>query len=899
MLSSHPMFIEIVKALALMLALCFVYSGLVRAVRLQGLASQVTAGLLFGCFCILGMLSPVVIVPGVYFDSRTIVLSMAALFGGPLVGSIALAMAVAWWLSVSALNTWACEVVMLLCVVLGLLYRQGRQCRRMHINGMTLLVLGILLHLMVFCSFFYTLPPDTWKHLYATVGVPFLFIFALGTVLMGLLLRDVENRVKTEHALKDSSARLQAIASSMPDVLMVLDAQGTFKEVLAAQPQALAVPAAQLLDRKIHDFLSAEMAQIGMQKIEKALASGQTQYMNYQLQTLSGLRAFEGRIKPLGTQVQGLPAVLFLARDITERMEAEGALRESELRFRSLLRDIPSISVQGYSADGTTIYWNKASEHLYGFTEKEALGRNLMDLIVPAPAHSLVRDEMRHMFATGISIPAGEVKLQRKNGSLVDVYSSHAYVEIAGQPPEMFCIDIDISRRKAAEEEARYLAFYDVLTRLPNRRLLIDRLQQVMASSERSGLQAAVLFLDLDNFKTLNDSRGHAVGDLLLLEVARRLQGCVRSEDTVARLGGDEFVVVMHNLNSTENASAAQVRTVGEEMLEVLRQPYDLAGQLYHMTVSMGATLLKDRHASIDEILKQADMAMYRAKDAGRNTLRFFDPDMQEAVNQRALLEAEMHKGLRESQFLLLYQAQVDDLGRVIGAEALVRWQHPVKGMVSPAVFIGLAEESGLILPLGHWVLQEAMRQQAQWRSDPALANLRMAINVSARQFRQNDFVAQVLQAIAYNGADPRCITLELTESLLLQDVEGVIDTMRILKSHGLGFSLDDFGTGYSSLNYLKRLPLDQIKIDQGFVRDALSNPSDAAIAYAIITLANKLGLGVIAEGVETAEQHGFLVSHGCRAFQGYLFGRPEPVQQLEQRTRSNSLASKNPELKN
>lgn len=881
------MFIEIVKALALMLALCFVYSGLVRAGRLRGLTSQVTAGLLFGCFCILGMLNPVVIVPGVYFDSRTIVLSMAALFGGPLVGGIALAMAVAWWLSVSAVNTWACEVVMLLCVVLGLLYRQGRQCRRLHINGMTLLALGILLHLMVFCSFFYTLPPDTWKHLYATVGVPFLFIFALGTVLMGLLLRDVENRVKTEHALKDSSARLQAIASSMPDVLMVLDAQGAFKEVLAAQPQALAVPAAQLLGRKMHDFLPAEMAELGMQKIEKALASGQTQSMNYQLQTLSGLRAFEGRIQPLGTQVQGLPAVLFLARDITERMKVEGALRESELRFRSLLRDIPSISVQGYLADGTTIYWNKASEHLYGFTEKEALGRNLMDLIVPAPVHGLVREEMRHMFATGISIPAAEVKLQRKDGSEVDVYSSHAYVEIAGQSPEMFCIDIDISRRKAAEEEARYLAFYDALTRLPNRRLLIDRLQHVMASSERSGLQAAVLFMDLDNFKTLNDSRGHAVGDLLLVEVAHRLQNCVREEDTVARLGGDEFVVVLHNLSSNESDAATQVRAVAEQMLVALRQPYDLAGQQHHMSASMGATLLNDSHVSIDEVLKQADMAMYRAKDAGRNTLRFFDPDMQEIVNQRAMLEAEMHDGLRHSQFFLLYQPQVDSQGRVTGAEALVRWQHPAKGMVSPAVFIGLAEETGLILPLGHWVMQEAMRQQALWRRDPALAHLRLAINVSARQFRQEDFVAQVLQTLEQSGADPQCITLELTESLLLQDVEGVIDTMRTLKAHGVGFSLDDFGTGYSSMNYLKRLPLDQIKIDQGFVRDVLSNPSDAAIAYTIITLAGKLGLGVIAEGVETTEHHQFLFSQGCRAFQGYLFGRPEPVAAFEHRARS------------
>jgi EAL domain-containing protein (putative c-di-GMP-specific phosphodiesterase class I) len=289
----------------------------------------------------------------------------------------------------------------------------------------------------------------------------------------------------------------------------------------------------------------------------------------------------------------------------------------------------------------------------------------------------------------------------------------------------------------------------------------------------------------------------------------------------------------------------------------------------------------------VDEVLKQADLAMYRAKDAGRNTLRFFDPDMQEAVNQRALLETELHDGLRIGQFLLLYQPQVDSDGQITGAEVLLRWKHPEKGLVSPALFVPLAEDTGLILPLGYWAMETALRQQARWRTDPRLAHLTLAINVSARQFHQEDFVAQVLDLIGSTGADPAHIKLELTESLLLQDVAGVIATMHALKRHGLGFSLDDFGTGYSSLSYLKRLPLDQIKIDQGFVHDVMLDPKDAAIAHTIIALANMLGLGVIAEGVETPEHHRFLMEHGCRAFQGYLFGRPEPLELFEQRVRA------------
>ncbi|MCT6720542.1 EAL domain-containing protein [Acidovorax sp. K2F] len=879
------MFIELVKGVALLLALCFLHGFNIRVWRQHPWVGQVFSGLIFGGICVVGMLTPVVLMPGVIFDARSVVLSMAGLFGGPLVAGIAALMAATGRLWLGGAGAEVGLMVIVLCTAMGLVYREGRARGRLGVEPIPLALFGLLLHTAVI-ALFQLLPAEAVQRINQTLALPYLLTFTPATVVLGLLLHDVEQRMATERALTGTAARLHAITQAIPDVLLVLDAQGRYVEVLSPNDATLVASAPELVGKRLHDVLPAEQAERFMALIQDTLQSGQTHSVEYELQTLSGLRQFEGRTQPLGVQVGGQAAVVFLARDITKRKQAESALRESELRFRSLLRNIPSISVQGYLQDGTTSYWNQASEQLYGYTAEEALGGNLLDLIIPPPMRDGVRAHMQHMFATGEVIPAGELQLQRKDGTPVHVFSSHAYIQVPGHPPEMFCIDIDISGRKAAEDEARYLAFYDALTQLPNRRLLVDRLQQVLVNGARSGLTTAVLFVDLDNFKTLNDTRGHEVGDLLLKDVAQRLRSCVREQDTVARLGGDEFVVVLQNLSSDAPEAAAQARTLGELILAQLRQPYELAGHEHHFTASIGVTLLTHQRDSVDEVLKQADMAMYRAKDAGRNTLRFFDPDMQQAVNRRALLETELHNGLRRAQFLLLYQPQVDSQGRVTGAEALVRWQHPVQGMVPPSEFIPLAEESGLILPLGHWVMETALRQQARWRQDPQFAQLSLAINVSARQFLQDDFVAQVLALVQQTGANPAQIKLELTESLLLDNVDSVIATMRALKAHGLGFSLDDFGTGYSSLSYLKRLPLDQIKIDQGFVRDVLLDASDAAIARSIIALAGSLGLSVIAEGVETTAHYQFLLAHGCQAFQGYLFGRPLTLEDFESRVR-------------
>jgi len=439
----------------------------------------------------------------------------------------------------------------------------------------------------------------------------------------------------------------------------------------------------------------------------------------------------------------------------------------------------------------------------------------------------------------------------------------------------------EISARKQAEADIERLAFFDALTNLPNRRLLIDRLSQAVAASARHASFGALLFIDLDNFKVLNDTRGHHMGDELLKQVASRLTECVRNIDTVARLGGDEFVVMLEELSTTELEAAALAESVGKKILVALNQHFLLGGQEHHSSPSIGVTLFFDHQQSVDELLQRADLAMYQSKAAGRNTLRFFDPVMQAAASARAALEIDLRHALLHQEFTLHYQPVVDETSAITGVEALLRWHHPTRGLVPPAEFIPVAEQAGLIIPLGQWVLAAACAQLVAWNNHAVTRRLTMAVNVSARQFRHPEFTAQLLELLRLSGANPYRLKLELTESMLLSDFDDVIVKMGELRSIGVNFALDDFGTGYSSLSYLKRLPLDQLKIDQSFVRDVLTDPNDAAIARTILSLARSLDLSVVAEGVETAGQRDFLLQCGCKAFQGYFFGRPVPVEQL------------------
>ncbi|WP_326541810.1 putative bifunctional diguanylate cyclase/phosphodiesterase [Pseudorhodoferax sp.] len=558
----------------------------------------------------------------------------------------------------------------------------------------------------------------------------------------------------------------------------------------------------------------------------------------------------------------------------------QDALRRTQAILDNMVDGVITIDQHGVIAS-----FSQAAARMFGYEAGEVMGRNV-SMLMPEPHRSHHDDYLRHHLQTGEArvVDIGrDVEGRRKDGSTFPMHLSVSQTLQLGAPVFIGLVQ-DISQRRRAEEEIHRLAFYDPLTGLPNRRLLMDRLQQALAGSTRTGRHGAVMFLDLDNFKTLNDTQGHDMGDLLLQQVAARLHECVRETDTVARLGGDEFVLLLEALSPRAAEAAAQVEAVATKILRGLGQPYRLGELQHRSTPSVGIVLFLRDAVSMEDLLKMADVAMYQAKAAGRNTTCFYDPAMQAAVAARAALEADMRQSLRDHDFLLHYQPQVDRHGELVGAEALLRWQHPRRGTVSPGAFIPLAEDSGLIGPLGTWVLDAACVRLVRWAAQPAMAHCTLAVNVSARQLAEPGFVALVVATLARTGARPDRLKLELTESMLADDVEGVIAKMLALKALGVGFSLDDFGTGYSSLSYLKRLPLDQLKIDQSFVRDLFANANAGVIARTIIGLGHSLGLSVIAEGVETEEQQAALWESGCDAFQGYLLGRPAPAQAMESR---------------
>ncbi|MBB2484555.1 EAL domain-containing protein [Mitsuaria sp. WAJ17] len=569
------------------------------------------------------------------------------------------------------------------------------------------------------------------------------------------------------------------------------------------------------------------------------------------------------------------------------RMRADARLRQSEERFRIAFRTSPDALCITQLSSGRFIEVNDGFQPLTGWPRESLAGKTVHDIHLwrhPEDRQRLIQPLMKTGTCSNL-----EAELQARDGRVLTGLISAQLISLDGVPC-ILSITRDITERKASEERIHSLSFSDPLTGLPNRRLFLDRLQQAMIGCQRHHRLGALLYVDLDDFKTVNEALGHDQGDLMLKEVARRLSHCVQEGDTAARLGGDEFAIVLDEFSGHSEEAAAHAEAVAEKLLLALKQPYLLGEFTQHRTASVGIALFGHPAEGSSEPptepptepLRRAELAMYQAKAAGRNMLQFFDPRMQSVVSARAALEAGLREAIEQQQFQLHYQPQVNAEGRVVGAEALVRWLDPRRGMISPAEFIPLAESSGLILPLGRWVLQTACAQLARWRNMPGLSQLSLSVNVSARQFGEADFVEQVMTTLMRGGVRAQALKLEMTESMLATNIEDVTAKMTALKGLGLCFSLDDFGTGYSSLSYLKRLPLDQLKIDQGFVRDILVDSNDAAIAKMVVALADSMGLTVIAEGVETAAQREALAALGCTNYQGYLFSRPLPGPEFE-----------------
>lgn len=565
------------------------------------------------------------------------------------------------------------------------------------------------------------------------------------------------------------------------------------------------------------------------------------------------------------------------ARDITERKKAEENLRIAATAFDS------QVGMMITDPHLVILRTNHAFTEITGYSEQELIGYTPKILQSGLHDKNFYTSMWNHIRTTGSW--QGEIWNKRKNGELYQQNILIAAVrDEHGQTTHYIATITDISAYKAAEEKVHLLAFYDSLTKLPNRSLFLEHLEQSMREAKDKKQLGAVLLIDLDNFKAINDTAGHETGDYLLQQIATRLLECVKANHMVARLGSDEFVVLLDHLGSSEMEAIPQLEKTAKYILQTLIQPYFLADSEYHNSASIGISLFGiEACENIQDPIKRADMALSDAKNYGRNTYRFFDPEIQSQVQERAEIDTGLRQALEKNQLVLYYQPQVNGAQQVTGVEALLRWLHPVKGMISPARFIPVAEENGFIITLGQWVLESACQQLSDWAKYPQTAHLSMAVNVSASQFARDEFVQDVLDILEHTQAPAHLLKLELTESALVMRVEDIIEKMMTLKRYGVVFSLDDFGTGYSSLTYLQRIPIDQLKIDQGFVRDIVVSANDAEIAKMIIVLAKTLGIAVLAEGVETEAQREVLEKYGCYHYQGYLFGKPMPIDEFEQ----------------
>ncbi|WP_302139226.1 EAL domain-containing protein [Halomonas alkalicola] len=686
------------------------------------------------------------------------------------------------------------------------------------------------------------------------------------------LAREVVQRKQAQSDIQQREAELRTLVTGIEALLLRFDEHGNLQFAHAHRPDLLLAPPEQLIGRHYSEILPGDIAERFRVALDRVANTGLPVEVGYRL-SLDGVpRDFKAVLRPLLNDAAIASGTVVLATDITREKALEAQLRIAAMAFDTHLGMFIT------DADGNVIKTNGTFTQITGYSESEVVGRNPRMWSSGQHDADFYRDMWGAIERDGSW--QGEVWNRRKTGEIYPQWLTISAIRNAHDELLHFVATLsDLSASKEAEDAIHRLAFYDPLTGLPNRQRLQDRLHHLAENPERQQEHAALLLVGLDNFKAYNSTLGHQQGDALLQQVAERIGGSLDENEALARWGGDQFVLLSRHLGSDPQSAALKAQRAADALLLQIRACSGSNQKALPISASIGIALFHQSTQESAQSVHQAELAMYEAKRQGGNTSRFFDTSMQAAMVERTRLEADLYHALERGELVLHYQAQVNEAGDPIGVECLLRWQHAERGMISPGVFIPLAEESSLIVPIGHWVLETACRQLAEWRHRPELQTLTLSVNVSPAQFNQPGFFDEVCQLLNESGADPTRLMLEVTEGLFLHDPRATRLVMERLNSLGVQFSLDDFGTGYSSLGYLKGLPLDELKIDQSFVRDLLESPADAAIVMTIIALAEKLNLSVIAEGVETVEQRDWLMAHGCQRFQGYLFARPQPIE--------------------
>jgi len=841
-------------------------------------ARQALLGALFSAAMCLILAKPFMISAGVILDSRGAVLATAMLFGGPWVGTVTAITGMLYRLYLGGAGAWA--------GVWGLALNAGGLLLYFHFYKnpvqeipraffRQLAALGSWSGLCEALSLFLVTPYAYGLQLALSTGWVLAFFQLASMLALGSLMYLHQQNSRLLLELNRSETERLWVADHAAEVIAVFGESNEPLYVSTSARHALG-------DAANTPDLRRRIDPQGLQLLDLELArlrAGLVEHSQFSLMVADG----QGYAHPVEASLSRLDGadlrIMLMLRDQSAIRQAAQALEASERKFRGIF-DQAAVGIALLSPEGRWLQVNQRLCEIVGYSESELLHKNFQDITHP---EDLGKDLklVAQLLAGEISTYTLEKRYFRKTGELTWIELTVALVRDHAQQPSFFISVVDdINQRKNAEAQILNLAYYDTLTELPNRRLLQDRLQHARVSSARNGEWCAIFFLDLDHFKTLNDTQGHDAGDQLLIQVAHRLTAGLRAADTVARLGGDEFVILLENLGTAENQAAKEAEALAEKIRDAINQPFTLCekAEPHHTSSSIGISLFQGEELGMDEILKHADMALYQAKEGGRNTTRFFDTAVQYAMEISARLQVALHSGLARNEFQLFCQAQVGSNEEVTGGEILLRWRHADADWISPAQFIPLAEETGAIHEIGHWVLLKTCETLVEWSHDPQLAPLTLSVNVSARQFIKPDFIPRLLQMLVFTGVNPARLKLELTESIFAIKDPNIVSHMQSLCAQGIVFALDDFGTGYSSLSYLKHLPFQQLKIDQSFVQGVPEDPDSCAIVQAILSMGHSLGMEIIAEGVETEAQYRFLSQHGCKAFQGFHFARPQAL---------------------